>query len=124
MLKVLVFIKNPIMGEAIVQFLSHRNEVSVMRAELTAEGDIASIVNHFQPDVIVLEGELVKINLAGNTSLVFDHRNIKVITIFSDKNKIEILDRQLIPVTGLSDLLALIKGVGDSRSAPNKEVIN
>jgi hypothetical protein len=112
MITVLIAASSSILGEAIEKFLSCEDDLRVKLILIPPEVDLKFEIDRLQPDVVVIEDDVltrVKLNME---DWGLDLSRLRLVTVSIHKNEVEIDQRYWVPITGLTDLLSLIRGGG------------
>ena len=110
MLTVLVLVKSPILGEAIEKNLTIDPGL-IVHNEIWGNIDrLRSAISLLRPNVVVIEGDLLDINLREIKGFLNDLIQSRIIVISPEHNQLEINEYYQVAVSGLADLFALVKG--------------
>lgn len=105
--KVLVLENEFLLNAGLRSLLSKEEDLEVMAAKFTGQTEIFQIIDTFQPDVVVMEEELVENGGMLVTSMK-GHPNLKAIVVHWENNQIEIYESQKVVIRELQDFLSVI----------------
>jgi len=109
--RILIATNHAILGEAIAMLLERETGMLVKQVTPIIEDGVNQVIAEFRPTVIVAEEDLFGSYLTGTDMLSSGLGGLHVIKISSEHNQIVVDDRYWIPMAGLEDLMALVKGI-------------
>ena len=105
--KILVLESEKLLATAIASLLASRPEYEVAN---TTVSSLAYLDQHDspQPDVVILEEELLAANISAVIKLADRHPKLRLIVLGLNDTKVHVFDKQLVQVGQVSDFLELL----------------
>lgn len=105
--KVLVLENEFLLNAGLRSLLSKEEDLEVMAVKLSSQTEVFQIVDVFQPDVVVMEEELIE-NGGMLVASMKGYPKLKAIVVHWEDNQIEIFESQKVVIRELQDFLSVI----------------
>ncbi|HRQ40129.1 MAG TPA: hypothetical protein PLD25_19640 [Chloroflexota bacterium] len=105
----LLVVINLLLGDVVENLLSHLPMVQVQRMKHTNFAGLLQGMDQMQPDVVVLETNVIGDSLHALLSRLLHNGRVRVILVNSDQNLVHVYDKFSISLTQSADLVNLIE---------------
>lgn len=105
--RVLVLESEKLLPAAVLSLLAARSEFDVTSIGFNSFVSLKQ-VDHCEPDVIIMDEELVTNNITAVMRLVDRHPKVRLIVVGLEDNKLHVFDKHIVQIKNVSDFMAQI----------------
>jgi len=107
--RVLIVTSELLLSEGIESLLSHEDDIIVIGTQFTDESDLAKDIDHYQPDVVILDERLEYSDLTKLFDLLIDFPRIRMMVVNVIDNKVNVYDKSEFEISDSNDLVFAIR---------------
>lgn len=105
---ILVLESEKLLAAAVVSLLASRPEFAVTGATFSSLARLDQL-NHTEPDVIIMDEDLVANNITAVMELVDRHPRLRLIVLGLSDNQLHVFDKHIVQVTEVNDFIAQLQ---------------
>jgi DNA-binding NarL/FixJ family response regulator len=108
--RVVVVLSDSLIGRGVESLLSREMDLSVTSIPFVDNGALISKIEELKPDVVIMDESLIFRREVEFISLLRCYPKVRILVLSIQDNRINIYDREEIPVTQSTDLISAIMG--------------
>ena len=109
MKRVLIVTSELLLREGVESLLSREVDINVYSTQFIDESTLAHEIDHYQPDVVILDERLEYTDLTHLFDLLIDYPRIRVMVVNVIDNKVNVYDKSEFEVSHAYDLVSAIR---------------
>lgn len=109
MKRVLIVTSELLLREGIASLLSREGDINVHSTQFLDESTLAKDIDHYQPDVVILDERMEYRDLTKLFDLLIDYHNIRMMVVNVIDNKVNVYDKSEFEVSHSYDLVSAIR---------------
>ena len=109
MKRVLIVTSELLLREGIASLLSREGDINVHSTQFQDESTLAKDIDHYQPDVVILDERMEYSDLTKLFDLLIDYHSIRMMVVNVIDNKVNVYDKSEFEVSHSYDLVSAIR---------------
>ncbi|MFN8456772.1 MAG: hypothetical protein U0401_19250 [Anaerolineae bacterium] len=107
--QVLIVENKLLLGGGIERLLAGESHLNIVGITPSDETSLIDMINHLQPDVIILDQATPLTNSVRLLTCLKDYPRVRLVGVSADDNLVQVHDKQQIQVSEATDLAAIIQ---------------